>query len=213
MSLFNRRLEKPKILLVEGKEEAKFFDAFLKHLYINDIDVISIKGKTKQNLKFVLSSIKADNNWYQSIGRGIGISLDADSNPSGTEDSIKSILQNLNFNPPDNALEISVEDGIKTIYMVVPCTEEKGMLETLCLKSVEEEPAYNCVVRLFSCLEEVIEENDLPKNILKAYTHAFLATRKIPDKRLGEAAKAGYWLFDHEAFNNVRTFIQKLHGI
>jgi hypothetical protein len=44
----------------------------------------------------------------------------------------------------------------------------------------------------------------------KAKVHAFLASRYEPDKRLGEAAKAGYWPWDNEAFETVKSFLQQI---
>jgi hypothetical protein len=44
----------------------------------------------------------------------------------------------------------------------------------------------------------------------KAQAHAFLATLDKPDLRLGEAAVAGYWDFDHPAFDALKAFVAAL---
>ncbi len=123
------------------------------------------------------------------------------------------------------------------------------MLEDLCLKSVEDDPAMECVQEYFDCISDKLD--DLPKNISKAKARAFLASREFledehfemigeclrggisddnfvenlsassvarihlflasrykPDLRLGEAAKVGYWPFDHPSFGSLIEFLK-----
>jgi hypothetical protein len=44
----------------------------------------------------------------------------------------------------------------------------------------------------------------------KACVHAWLASKERPDKRLGEAAQAGYWPFEHSAFDALSQFLLSL---
>ncbi len=44
----------------------------------------------------------------------------------------------------------------------------------------------------------------------KARVHAWLASQIEPDKRLGEAAKAGYWPWDSPGFDRLKQFLQAL---
>ena len=87
------------------------------------------------------------------------------------------------------------------------------MLETLCIKSIEKTPQYECVLEMFQCLENKKEIKDLPKNPWKAHVHAFLSTMKEPDKRLGEAARAGYWFLDHQAFDTLKNLLNILNDL
>jgi hypothetical protein len=47
----------------------------------------------------------------------------------------------------------------------------------------------------------------MPNDIIKAKTHAFLSSRPEPDKKLGEAALAGYFPFSSAVFNQLRTIL------
>ena len=65
-----------------------------------------------------------------------------------------------------------------------------------------------CVEGYIKCLKD----NDclLCNNVSKARVHTFLASQPDPEWRLGEAACAGCWDFDHEAFAQLRDFLAAL---
>jgi hypothetical protein len=81
------------------------------------------------------------------------------------------------------------------------------MLETLCLLSVSTLPEFSCVDGYFQCLQGY---NIIPNNLHKARAHAWLASRPELDKRVGEAAQAGYWPWDSDAFTDLWSFIRSL---
>ncbi len=68
--------------------------------------------------------------------------------------------------------------------------------------------AMNCVENYFDCLKSL--GNRYPNNLAKAKIHTWLASQIIPDKRLAEAAEAGYWDFNHLAFESLKQFILSL---
>ena len=81
------------------------------------------------------------------------------------------------------------------------------MLETLCLLSVATLPEFPCVDGYLQCLQG---HGAVPNNLHKARAHAWLASRLEPDKRVGEAAQAGYWPWDADAFRDLWSFIGAL---
>jgi hypothetical protein len=82
------------------------------------------------------------------------------------------------------------------------------MLETLCLQSVTDDPAVQCVDDFFRCLER--EGLKSPTNLAKARAHVFLASRPRPDLLVGQAAHAGYWRWDHAVFDQLKEFLRSL---
>ena len=90
---------------------------------------------------------------------------------------------------------------------VVPNGIDDGMLETLCLQSVSGLPEFSCVDGYFRCLQG---HGPLPTNMHKARAHAWLASRPKSDLRVGEAAQAGYWPWDSDAFGELWSFIRSL---
>jgi len=202
-------ITKERVLLVEGKEEKRFLEVVFQKKNINNIQVIPIEGKTKISSK--LAWLAADK-WKKTIAKGLGIILDADKNPSGTENSIKYHLEKNGFTVPEEALKGKKVENITVVYTVLPSTTEEGMLETLCLKSVDDELVMDCVKDLFVCVKEKVSEKDYPENEWKAKVHAYLATKRFPDKRLGEAAEAGYWPLESEAFKDIMKLLEVLSG-
>jgi hypothetical protein len=51
---------------------------------------------------------------------------------------------------------------------------------------------------------------ELPDAPSVAKTHTFLASRYKPDLDMGIAAQAGYWRFDHPAFEQAKRFLSTL---
>jgi hypothetical protein len=92
--------------------------------------------------------------------------------------------------------------------MILPEEGAHGMLEDLCLKAVARDPAIGCVEYYFQCLQQ--QGLSVSHNTSKAKIQAFLASRPEEGKRLGEAAQAGYWPWNNEAFLQVRDFLQKI---
>jgi hypothetical protein len=90
---------------------------------------------------------------------------------------------------------------------IVPNSVDDGMLETLCLQSVAALPEFPCVDGYLQCLQG---HGVIPNNLHKARAHAWLASRLEPDKRVGEAAQAGYWPWDSDAFLDLWSLIRSL---
>ena len=90
---------------------------------------------------------------------------------------------------------------------IMPNGIDDGMLETLCLLSVASLPEFPCVDGYFRCLQG---HGAVPNNLHKARAHAWLASRPEPDRRVGEAAQAGYWPWASDAFRDLWAFIGSL---
>jgi len=82
----------------------------------------------------------------------------------------------------------------------------QGMLESLCLRAIKDEPAMSCADKYFDCLQgHEIYQREVDKD--KARIYVYLASKNEPDKRLGESALAGYWSFNNKVFDNVNRFL------
>ena len=79
------------------------------------------------------------------------------------------------------------------------------------MRSVAEKPAAHCVERYLTCLEERRAMSS--RNRDKSFAHAYLASRRDPVARVGEAAQQGVWDFDHQAFAAISNFLLQLAGI
>lgn len=200
------KIEQPNVLIVEGKEEELFFGALIEHLRLQGIEIRSIGGKEKLrgNLKALVLTPGF------SRVTSLGIVRDADADPNAAFQSVRDALRAANLLAPDHPLEI-VGVNPRVAVLILPGEGSPGTLEDVCLKAVAEDPTLFCVEQYFKCLEQ--KKLLLPYNMSKAKVEVFLASRPEPDLRLGEAAKKGYWPWDHEAFQPLKDFINVLVNV
>jgi len=190
----------PHLLLVEGKDDAIFFRSMMEHIGLDEFEIWNIEGKSQLGTR--LRVLKMDSAFKLNV-ISLGIVRDADDDPDSALRSVKSALESAGFAVPDRSLE-SAGSSPTVTFMILP-NDSPGMLESVCLKSVESDPAMKCVDSYFECLEANYQIE--PKNIYKAKVQAFLASRKKVGLDLRRAAQAGYWPFDHNTFDPIRSFL------
>ncbi|MEK7273940.1 MAG: DUF3226 domain-containing protein, partial [Candidatus Desantisbacteria bacterium] len=175
---------------------------------IEGIQIMPIGGK--QKIREGIAALIKQPNFFNILS--LGIIRDGDDNPSGAFASVCSALENAMLPVPKAPLIIADGD-LRVSVMILPDGKRCGALEDICLKSVEEDGAIPCVEKYFQCLAKKGIHVPTDKHsvaISKAKVHAFLASRKDPDKRLGEAAKANYWNLESPVFGLVKQFLQAL---
>jgi hypothetical protein len=200
------RIEHDKILVVEGTEDALFFEALIQHIKLSDIQVMGIGGKIKirDNLKALVQTSD-----FLKVVR-LGIIRDADENPINAFQSVQDALRFCDLSPPTRSGEFS-EEMPRVGILILPNESNPGALEDICLEAIEKDQAMPCVNRYFECLRNV--GLSLPTNqvhLSKVKVQVFLSSRSKSGLRLGEAAKAGYWPWDEASFNKVKIFLQLL---
>jgi hypothetical protein len=90
---------------------------------------------------------------------------------------------------------------------IMPNGIDDGMLETLCVRSVETEPEFHCLTDYFTCLSS---HGIRPVQLHKAHAHAWLASRPRPDLHVGKAEEEGYWRWDSNAFDDLWAFLRSM---
>ena len=197
------KIEKPKLLLGEGREEVLFFGALIDYLKLHDIQIMEIGGKDnlRKNLKALTKAQGFDG------VLSLGIVRDADADADAAFQSVCDALKTIDLPIPERPLH-PVGEKPRVGVLILPGEGEQGMLETLCLRAVAQDPAMLCVEQYFKCLQQA----RLPwldnMNMSKAKVHAFLASRRKAGLRLGEAAKAGLWPWETETFKQVKDFLR-----
>jgi len=201
MAEISLEILKSGLIVVEGREDKLFFDALIKHLSFDNIQVLPISGKTelRRYLRTIIQTPGFDE------VKSLGIARDANSDPKATLQSIRDSLKSVRLPVPEKPLAPSGSQPKVTI-LILPHEDTPGMLEDLCLQAVMQDPAMVCVDQYFQCLKQ--KGLTLPSKMSKAKVQVFLGSRAEPGKLLGVAAQAGYWPFDVEAFEKVRTFLR-----
>lgn len=198
-----KRIVKPKLLVVEGKKDKRFFKALITKLGLQDIQVRFMEGKSGYRAK--LKAIYNTENFAQV--RSLGITRDANDNPDGTFQSVRDALQVLDLPAPSHPMEFT-SGSPNVMVMILPRKNAIGELEDLCLKSVENDKAIHCVEQYFQCIKE--RDLDEPRKVSKAKVQVFLASKRELAADVGWAAEKGYWRFEEEAFEEAKVFLHQI---
>ena len=199
------QIEQPKQVLVEGNDDVRLFRALAKHLGISDIQVNQYGGRDNLRPFIRTFGVLAE---FANV-KALAIVADANSDRNRAEQRIREALSAADLPSPRRPLQALSQGSLRVCYLVVPHGAKSGMIEDVCLDSVESDPATDCVDRYFECLKQA---NRVPKEVrmAKARLHAFLASREEPHLRLGEAADKGIWDFEADAFRPLKDLLELL---
>jgi len=196
-------LTKTKLLAVEGTDETVFFGELLKHLNLfHRVDIRQVGGKDQFKNKMPTLQKTSGFNQLESIA----IIRDADENSAGAYKSIKNILAKMTLQPP--AKPGTFADGSPRLgIFIMPDNAAQGMLETLCLKAVQDNEAMNCVNEFIACSQDLKKK---PKNIDKAKAHAYLSIMPDIANSVDRGAQKGHWNFNASALKPLIDFLTQL---
>ena len=199
-------IQENKQVLVEGNDEVRIFGFLVSHLNIPNIQIRHYGGSDK--LRTFLRTLRTSPEF--TTVRSLAVVADANSDGSRRDRRIRSALSDMALPTPSGPLEIASNGRIKVAYLVVPHNRDNGMIEDVCLDSVKADPAMECIDRYFECIEQ--SETPGPREVwtAKARLHAFLSSRDRPGLRIGEAAEAGIWQFEDEAFDPLKALLRML---
>jgi hypothetical protein len=202
------KIERENILAVEGKDEKNFFDALLKTLGIDNVQIIDVGGKDNFKNRFPV--------YIQSEGalakiKNIGFVRDAEDNEAvGAFQSICSLLKNYGLPCPIELCKVVEQDGKKVSIFIMPNNNDCGMLEDLCIAAIKDTDIFNCVKCFVQCYESKIEKTRY--NLAKAEILAYLSTCVPIVNSLGLAAQQKVWDFSHPCFAEIKEFLISLFG-
>lgn len=209
-------IKHPKVLLVEGKDEINFFDALLKHCEVDNVDIREVGGKTKfpDELEAFLLSFDKQVQAYAII-------RDADNGAASAFQSVAGLLHKQNEPVPTGPTQYAENDKRRVGVFIMPGNQSEGMLEDLCMQTVADHPAMNCVNGFIGCLEQSLpvkqpntpkdpDQSYFPKNLSKAKALAFLSSQHETVSSVGLAAQKGCWNLDHTVLDDLKAFIRAL---
>jgi len=163
-----------KIIAVEGPDDDNFFDVLLRRMNIKDYDIRFVGGKDE--FKNKLPALKNVSGFFNADGSPFvtHLAIIRDGNGDNAFESVTNILKKEGFTPPKKHGLFSNGNPKIGIFIMPGETVEGTMLEDLCLKSVENQPAMKCVNEFASCVSTLEPK---PKNISKAKAQTFLAAQ------------------------------------
>ncbi len=196
-------IQKPKRLLVEGKDQRNFFEAFLDHIHDKNVQVQDFGG-VQELRRFLLAFVNMPE--FDAV-ESVGIVRDAEGDANGAWQSVRSALENAKMPVPKHVGQRSVGKPGVSVF-ILPGNNQPGMLETLLNQTFANDPVNTCIDDFFKCVGRLPGKKiHIPD---KARSRAYLWTREKPHVSVGVAAQAEYWDFGHEAFRSLRSFLTAL---
>ena len=187
-------------LLVEGNDQRNFFEAFIEHLSLDNIQIQNFGG-VKELRGFLLALASAPG--FRETVQSVGIVRDAETSAQDALQSVQSSLSNAGLpmpNQPGGSPAVTV--------LILPGDNCPGMLETLLNETFANTPEEACINAFFECVEDASGVSIQRPH--KARAQAYLATKPEPHLSVGVAAKRDYWDLDHDVFDQVRQFLRDL---
>ena len=217
----NFRIEKPRLLLVEGNDDIQFFRRLIERRRgVNEIQQTGIQidrfAESAKLSAFLASVIVPALERSPLPVRVIGIVRDADSSYGSAFQSVQGALRHSNLPVPNAPSEnahgtLGGGDDIIVVAYIMPDNRSPGDLETLCLEAARDALAMPCVNNYFDCLQSI---GHVPAQENKARLRAFLAAnRDDPTLLTGNAIAAGVIPWDSPAFAAVHQFLDMLDAV
>ncbi len=205
-------IKSKKILAVEGQDEENFFDALLRNMKLTDFDIRQVGGKDQ--FKNKLPALKNVSGFFKADGSPFvtHLAVVRDENSDNAFASVTNILKKEGFTPPKKHGLFSNANPKIGIFIMPGETVKGTMLEDLCLKTVENHKAMQCVEEFASCVSALPTS---PKNISKTKVHVFkaqvfLAAQPEVVDTVGLGAQKKYWDFESPALEELKQFLSNL---
>lgn len=208
-SLEQESIHKPKLLLVEGREDLAVFQGLCDHWGLEDIQIMEMEGI--KNLGARLDVLVRDPG-FRTL-RTLAVARDADDDAQRAFQSVRDALSKC---PPlKTALPAkagaSVGDRPATAVFIVPDNTSLGNLETMLNETKAGDPIDACIDEFFACLGREAGIKLSGGRLDKARAHARIAASSNPARSVGHSLRAsGMWDLDHEALTPAKTFLSGL---
>ena len=137
-------------LLVEGNDQRNFFEAFIEHLSLADIQIQNFGGVA--DLRPFLSILVKRSGFRETV-QSVGIVRDAETSAQAAFQSVQSSLSNAGL-PVPNQPERRAGSSPAVTVLILPGNNRPGMLETLLNETFANTPVDDCINAFFGCVED-----------------------------------------------------------
>lgn len=214
-------IDKDKLILVEGKDDRAAIYKIVRSLGIDNIQVAYMEGKDNAD-KFIdtlSAALKTPQSKNISI-KAFAIILDADEEDAKSsfmkvcsflKEIQKRNIKNLDFEIPKKCAEFTNGNTNVGVFIMPNC-ETPGMLETLCMESVSNEPFFECVNDFINKARSIKPDLDHVEK-RKALSYIALSASKGQRKSTGEAVEDGIFNINSGAFNKIKSFLTDMSNL
>jgi hypothetical protein len=201
-----REISQSKLVAAEGKSTKLVIEHHLRYLQVRGIQVEDFKGHP--GFAAQIRAVRKLSGFEQNV-RSFAVIRDAEQNAAAAFQSVCDALRDAGLPvPPEPGARAA--NGIEVAVFILPNNRDDGMLETLCVQSVVDDPAMDCVQKYFECVHS--KRLPGPTSVPKAQAQAFLASRPVAGLAVGWAAaeEHRYWNWEHGAFAPLREFLRAI---
>ena len=194
-------LTSPAQVLVEGLEPKNLLRVFCKSWGLSGIEIHDFGGV--RELRDYLTTFKVVSG-FRNVSQ-LGIIRDAEQSAQSAFASIQDSLRDAGLGIPEEPRAPSSGRPSVSVF-ILPDGVSQGCLESLLWRSIEEHPKARCIGEYIECMELGhlnVAQGD------KARILAWLAAQRRPTDSIGVAARMNYWDPMHEAFADIRLFLQE----
>lgn len=192
----------PRLLLAEGKDDVALFETLRVQRQLPDIEITDFRGK--DNLRPYLKGLVLDAGFSSVVS--LGVARDADSDPAGAVESVRSALRDAGLSVPVGPL-VTAGKSPSVTFMITPPGGAIGALEEMCLEAWAGDAGLQCVDAYFMCAAAaglIHETGPKPR------THVMLASRPQFKGRLEYAIQSGFVPLGTAIFDPVEVFLKLL---
>lgn len=195
-----RNITHTHLLLVEDDDDVGFFKELLTHWGLNNTDIWAI-GR-EERFERNLGVLKTDFGNLKSLG----IIQDAKDDPTATFDAIKLSLERNGLSAPEMYGQRSEGSPVISIFILPDGMNQKGVLESLCIRALEGDQILSCANSYIKCLtENGVSFDELEADKARVLAYSLASSHSI--KSLGGLALSGVLQLDGDAFEGMRIFL------
>ena len=215
------RLQSPKLIIVEGRDEETCFNYWLKCWELGGIQVAPIGGKSQIAKTIGILRLLPD----FSLLSHLLIVRDADETPTGAFDSVCAALNQAKFAVPPDAWswQFPQNQDPALCVAILPSISQEGALEELLLQTVASDEVLNLTKDYIKAAYDYRRENfdaNNPNSIVppsevhrgKATALAYMATRIADLREVGRAAQKDVWDWQHPALEPLKNIIAQMNA-
>jgi hypothetical protein len=206
------KIDKSKMIMVEGVDDLNFIHALLLRLRISDIQIVDIGGNPY--FEEQLEQVKLGNRHRQLTS--LALIADADQNPQRVFEELRTYITNLGWVTPPQTGLFSEHSDLRVGVYILPNNQDFGTLEHLLLQTLpENDPLKRLAYEFYDNVEHTrvgrLSRFPSPDNRrAKFQSSAYLLTTDFGDTRAGVAAERGVWNLDHPCLDELKAFLRQL---
>ena len=193
-----------KLVICEGPGDVSVISGLAKASGLTDMSFEYYGGRNK--LEAFLRELPKRPDFTRREVESLAVTIDAEQNGAASWQKVQNAIRQ-GFGIELTTRSVFQGDSPKIGGFVIAGSDDKGMLEDLCLASVQDKPGFPCLAEYFRCLVEKTERKEYHA---KAKFRAWMASQSDFELHAGKAADKGYLPWDSAAFDSLRQFLKAL---